>query len=1003
MAQLDNMQFERYTMRQGLSDNIVTAIEQDTFGYIWIGTSNGLNRFDGSRFQNYFQGQAPLKQPGNYIHKLIRLPNASLGVVTRRGFMKMDCRDYSSKNYLLNDSTFFYTYLNNTADAAELKNKKYALSSQSGFYVFNTDGSIYFRYDHFTEKDLTNNRIAYGRDFMKLSDYELLLYTNKLPVYFNVNTKKFKTLSQNDKKYSGLLLDDQQWTIRKQLSSNDYLFVSFKTDSLYYFDLAKNKKTGSPLGFHADDELYWASFIFPYNDTTFFVNARYGGIFTFYLNKNTGTVRVNPKKQLQDLRCNWIFKDKENRLWIGTNQGLLKQNLRQASVSHWSYHNIQGTGGNAFFDNVVITGDHIFITRPSKNEALYVIDAHNMLLKKKLSFYNGAHGWNTIMNMRLCHPDTLWISCVSGILWLHTKNLSYGKLPLPEELQNKALFFGQMSPSGEIWLCGYLRNLAACYTQKNKTFTIYSTNSSPSFPLAKPKHIIYDSDENIWFGGHGLSRFNRNTLQFDTLMHFFAGPNKFEDNMLCASSDSYGSLWFHVVDNGLIQYNTKQKTYTVFSVPEGIPSGEILMMSPVIKNKLWLATRQKLICFDVKDHSVLTLDQEDGLPDDNFTGSEIFYDPLSTKMYAAMNNHLVSFPATLKNVLNFQTQLKIDVMYIKNGQSSFHPSDTVYLTYAQNNLTLRLSILDFETKTPYQLSYTLNDTLNRYPLDEPIVHLTNLDYGTNNVSFTAKDKYNKTLECGMIIIISPPFWRTWWFLILSLLLATAVIYLLIQRRLRKLNQEAKLNQQLSEFELKALHAQMNPHFIFNCLNSIKALIMYKRNEEATVYLNKFSSLVRLNLEHSRKQFLSLQQNIDYLKQYIEIEALRFNDLNYEIYIAPDLDTLEIKIAPMLLQPLIENAIWHGLQALSGDKNLRLRFTVANMRVNCEIEDNGVGINFTKTSEKKNHQSIGVENIRQRIKLLNEKYNLGYLLELKDLSENGEEKRGTLARLSFNYI
>ena len=205
-------------------------------------------------------------------------------------------------------------------------------------------------------------------------------------------------------------------------------------------------------------------------------------------------------------------------------------------------------------------------------------------------------------------------------------------------------------------------------------------------------------------------------------------------------------------------------------------------------------------------------------------------------------------------------------------------------------------------------------------------------------------------------------------------------------RLSKINREVSLNQQLSEFELKALHAQMNPHFIFNCLNSIKALIMYKRNEEATAYLGKFSSLVRLNLDHSRKQFLTLKQNIDYIKQYIEIEVIRFNDLEFEIHVAPEIDKDEVKIAPMLLQPLIENAIWHGLQPMENCKKLIITFNIKNERLICEINDNGVGINKTMVLPKKDHTSLGIDNIQKRINLLNEKYNLNYILEIKDKSE-----------------
>lgn len=1002
-AQLDSMQFKKYTTVQGLSDNVITAISQDNNGYVWIGTSNGLNRFDGTKFQNYFQNQEPLHLPGNYITKLIRLSDGSMGVATRRGFMTLNCNDYSGKNYFIRDSTFFNTYLNSVNDVMELENKKYTLSTRTGFYVFNKDGTLYYRHDEYTAKDHSTKRIAYGQDIFKLNEKEILIYTHDKPVYFTTDGKKDETIVPNNKDYEHFLLDAHNWTIRKQLNKRQYLFIPLSNDSVYYYDRIKNKKTASAINFTAKKELYWASFIFPYNDTTFFMNGKHGGVFTFYLSEKSGKIRFEPKKQLADLRCNWIFKDRENRLWIGTDNGLLKQNLQKSEVKAWFYNDSRETSGNAYFDKIIKAGPYIFMTRSSKDEALYVIDAKTMLLKKKLSFYESNDYWNMIISMRLYHPDTLWISCVPGILWLNIKNLSYGKVKLPEEIKNKALVLGPVEQNNETWMCGYLKNLAACYSVEKREFRLYTNTTQPSFPFSKPKHLVYDANKNVWFAGHGLCRFNTQTQSFDTLMYYFAGANKFEDNILCASPDVYGSIWFHVVENGLVQYDTRQKKYQVFSVADGIPSGEMLLMSPVINNKLWFGMRQKMICFDVKNHTLITLGQEDGLPDENFTGSEIFHDTSSGKLYAAMNNYLISFPAAIKDGASYQKQIKPDVLMLRNTPFIYHPRDTIYLNHDQNNLSIQLSILDFETKTPYQLSYTLNDTLNNYKIDEPLIRLTRLDYGTNILTLKAKDRYNKVLSQRLVILIKQPYWRTWWFIILCGAAGAFIIYWLIKIRLKKLNQEATLNQQLSEFELKALHAQMNPHFIFNCLNSIKSLILYKRNEEATVYLNKFSSLVRQNLDHSRKQFLTLQQNIDYIKQYIDIESLRFNDLNYQIDIAPEVDTYETKIAPMLLQPLIENAIWHGLQALQGNKQLHVKFRVSKSLIVCEIEDNGIGILYSQAQSKKEHSSIGIENIRQRIKLLNEKYNLDYTLEIRDRSEDTPKGRGTVALLSFNYI
>ena len=138
------MQFKKYNTTHGLSDNVITAISQDDEGYLWIGTSNGLNRFDGTKFQNYFQSQRPINLPGNYVSKLIRLSDGCMGVITRRGFMKLNYTNYTGINYLLQDRSFFHTYLNSVNDAVELGNKKYSLKRVffSAYLPVNSDSRL---------------------------------------------------------------------------------------------------------------------------------------------------------------------------------------------------------------------------------------------------------------------------------------------------------------------------------------------------------------------------------------------------------------------------------------------------------------------------------------------------------------------------------------------------------------------------------------------------------------------------------------------------------------------------------------------------------------------------------------------------------------------------------------------------------------------------------------------------------------------------------------------
>ncbi|MBS1602911.1 MAG: histidine kinase, partial [Bacteroidetes bacterium] len=197
-------------------------------------------------------------------------------------------------------------------------------------------------------------------------------------------------------------------------------------------------------------------------------------------------------------------------------------------------------------------------------------------------------------------------------------------------------------------------------------------------------------------------------------------------------------------------------------------------------------------------------------------------------------------------------------------------------------------------------------------------------------------------------------------------------------------------------------AQMNPHFIFNSLNSIKEMILHQETRNASLYLSRFAHLIRLNLEHSRKTFITLRQNIEYLKSYLEMEQLRFADFDYHIGIREGVDADEIRIAPMLIQPLVENAIWHGLLPNAGDKQLNIRFYIEEERLVCEIEDNGIGIRrslLNKNVSQQMHASMGIDNVRQRIAILNEKYRIHCSLSIQDKSEiGGVTGTGTVSKL-----
>src|SRR5438045_2485451 len=159
--------------------------------------------------------------------------------------------------------------------------------------------------------------------------------------------------------------------------------------------------------------------------------------------------------------------------------------------------------------------------------------------------------------------------------------------------------------------------------------------------------------------------------------------------------------------------------------------------------------------------------------------------------------------------------------------------------------------------------------------------------------------YNKWPEqtTELSIMIAPPFWKTWWFISIIAGMIIAGIYILYRRRINQIQDKANIDKQLMELEMKALHAQMNPHFIFNCLNSIKEMILHDEKQNASRYLSKFAQLIRITLEESRQPLITVKQCVDHLVQYLDMEKIRFAEFNYNIDIEPELAVNEIHIAP----------------------------------------------------------------------------------------------------------
>jgi LytS/YehU family sensor histidine kinase len=204
---------------------------------------------------------------------------------------------------------------------------------------------------------------------------------------------------------------------------------------------------------------------------------------------------------------------------------------------------------------------------------------------------------------------------------------------------------------------------------------------------------------------------------------------------------------------------------------------------------------------------------------------------------------------------------------------------------------------------------------------------------------------------------------------------------------------------IAETEMTALRAQMNPHFIFNCLNSIKLYTLENDSQTASEYLTKFSQLIRLVLENSRSEKVSLQKELETLRLYIDLEAMRFkNKVKYQINIAPHIDQQYIEIPPLLIQPYVENAIWHGLMHKAEGGNITIDISQPEeYLLHIEITDDGIGRAMAMEHKSKSatrQKSFGLKMTSERLDAINHIYNIKTEVQIIDLKDAAGNSNGT---------
>jgi hypothetical protein len=355
-----------------------------------------------------------------------------------------------------------------------------------------------------------------------------------------------------------------------------------------------------------------------------------------------------------------------------------------------------------------------------------------------------------------------------------------------------------------------------------------------------------------------------------------------------------------------------------------------------------------------------------------------------------MNGALIFHPDSIRSN-PFEPQVSMTQFSvfggIKDVGGAIENARNIMLSWKENFFTIDFAALNFDQ--PEQNEYACQligfDREMQYLGTKNSVSYTNVPpgkytlhvMGANNDGLWNRDGITVNLE------IIPPWWKTTWFRVVAIICTSLLFYALYRFRIsiirKRENEKTEINKRIAELRLSALRTQMNPHFIFNSISSIQNLISQEKKDDSMDYIGKFSRLIRLILHQAENNSIILSEEIDLLELYLEMETLRFEkSFNYSISVDPLLEVREPEIPTMIIQPIVENAVIHGLLNKDKKGNLTIDFLLKGEFVECIVRDNGVGRRAAEEIKKGKlfqHNAVATRITGERLEILNKVFHM----------------------------
>lgn len=940
--------YKLFSIKEGLPSSETYFVYQDRGGYMWFCTDRGVVKYDGFHMEVFTTKNG---LPDNVIFWIYEDYRGRIWFVSFNGLLSY----YDNKkhkvvsykyNHLISDYIGNNLYPSKTF-TVDKKDNVFFSSGNNGFLRIDAKGKTHLSL--FKEDPMTFNLIngtylsAFDVQLAKFHEqtFRGVIRKNGKFVQKTVNANAYKHHMQNylsELKVVGGI---------RVLRIQDCFYDVNHPDQAIYFP--------GTTGYFPIKEDLWITTI---NGTYRLKNIRKNGLF-----------KAPQQYLLPGFRVSAVFKDKEKGLWFSTlDKGIVYmsnstvknisvyENSKEVDVTHI----VVGPNNDIFYSN------HLGVFRLKDH---YPLITANHLSRNVISTLG----------------KVLLLPRISKVNSIDLRHKNYWRVPNYYDNFNE----GDTS----MLICA---SLIARIHKRGEIDTLYDYFSSKKY--SKHLHHFFEticsSDNGDIFVGNAKGLFCLKQGVLDNSMF----PKALQNNRVsCVRYSAVLGLVIGTRGEGIYFFKDGRITHHITN-GNGLVSDQINKIELEKNgNTCWVTTNSgvsKLFFIGnkyVRIHNILNVN--------GLATNEVNHVCLDNgTVYLATKKGISKFPADLGFLIN-PLKKQVSVKELNIDGKVIYPNSH-YLEVGSNSKMIHIELRSTNYKSmgsqKYKYRLSIDDKWiygNTGSID--FYDLTSGDYNLELSYLNDNGIWQKPYKI-LTLHKRPKFVETFWFYLLLVLGSFLLAFAFFRARAVQINRQRKYKRQIEKLEQKALLAQMNPHFIFNSLNSIQSFLVYNENDLAEKYLQMLSQLIRMTLNNSRESEVTIRQEIDVLTKYVELEKMRFkNRFDFEFSVSLTHNELQSYIPPMLIQPFVENAIIHGFKGLDIVGKLEINFKeLIENRLVVVVTDNGIGYAKDKSSLTSEHKSYGMQITSERLSLFREKYNTEFDFVIESLTDDTGKSLGT---------